>query len=244
MRLIQNCLLTLVFTFASLHGTPSFLSLKDNLQRAQPGDFIITSQNKNYTLFHIFEKTGDILTIEEITLPISAKKFPSWKEWVLQGAPRHTGWILYSIKLSTAEILRSYSVSKKSWVRLTGSESFLPTLLNLNFTYIPMSERKKVGPPPTQGSPDWRPYWQPKMTINGQTVTGVIFDGWQARWPRDNTDLSGKLIEVYLPAEGEKYPSYFPFWLQVRGGIAKATLRIIDSGTGLHHSLAAYPNTK
>jgi hypothetical protein len=44
---------------------------------------------------------------------------------------------------------------------------------------------------------------------------------------------SGKSIEVYVPHENNKYPSYFPYWLQISGLISNAKVRIIDSGTGM-----------
>lgn len=212
------------------------LLLRDNLKRAQKGDFIVTAQSKAYTVFHISDKAEDILTIEEITVPTG--KIPqnnfSWKEWVRQGAPHQTNWILYKVRLASGEILESYSVSKKMWMEMAQVDNFLPTLLNLKLTLIPEQERKKVGPQPSGGGgPDFRKVWQPKMVLNGTTIPGVKFQAWRTHWPKDNSELSGKTIEVYIPEESDKYPSYFPYWLQIKGNVGAATLRIVDSGNGM-----------
>lgn len=229
----------LLFTILTLfwcNESQAELLLRDNLKRAQKGDFIVTAQNKAYTVFHIYDRTDSVLTIEEITVPtgrIPQNNF-SWREWVRQGAPCQTNWILYKVLLATGQIQECYSVSKNGWYDMAQADNFLPTLLNLKLTRIPESERKKVGPQPSGGGgPDFRKIWQPKMVLNGVTIPGVKFEAWRTHWPKDTSELSGKTIEVYIPEENEKYPSYFPYWLQIRGTVGAATLRIVDSGSGL-----------
>lgn len=230
------CLILLMFTLVSSCFLPieGAISLRNNLQRAQKGDFIVTSQQKNYTLLHIYEKMQDSLTIEEITIPIASipQQF-SWRDWVSQGAPKHTSWLLYAISLTNGEIRECFSVSHRSWLNLSRNESFLPTLLNLQLTRIPEDQLKRVGPPPAADAVDRRPYWQPQMVVNGRTISGVKFDAWHTQWPSDDSELSRKFIDIYLPADSDKYPAYFPYWLQVHGAIGKASMRIIDSGTNL-----------
>lgn len=207
--------------------------LRDNLRRAKPGDYIVTAQNKTYTLLHIHSKVGDTLTIEEITVP--ANRIPQydfyWKTWVSQNAPCNTSWVMYAINLQTGEMLEFYSFTKNGWYDLSQADNILSTLLNLKLSYIPPEQRKKVGPPPVDGSRDWRSTWQPRMVVDGEPINGVAFDGWRTHWPKDGSELSGKAIEVYVPHENDKYPSYFPYWLQISGVIGKAKVRIIDSGT-------------
>lgn len=233
--MIRICsLLLFVCLFAYSLPIEGAVSLRNNLQKAQKGDFVVTSQHKNYTLLHVYEKTPESLTIEEITIPIAyvPKQF-SWREWVRQGAPNHTSWLLYAISLSTGDILECFSVSHRSWLNLSRSESFLPTLLNLQLTPVPDSQLRRVGPPPAADAIDRRPYWQPQMVVNGNVIPGVKFEAWRTQWPSDDSELSRKFIDIYLPLESEKYPAYFPYWLQVYGAIGKASMRIIDSGTNL-----------
>ncbi len=227
-----RCLLLLIACLSTfdIEG----LLLRDKLSQAEIGDFVVTAQGKSYTLLQICNRDTKSLTIEEISIP--ANKVPqnmSWSQWLKQGAPSHTSWLRYVVNLSTGSIDKSFSKSKQGWLEVTQkNETFLPTLMSLQFSAIPISERRKIGPAPERGSPDRRRIWQPKMVFNGHVIPNIEFEGWQALWPQDGGELAGKVIEIYLPKEnGCRYPSYFPYWLQVCGSVAKATLRIIDSGT-------------
>lgn len=222
--------------FFSLHiEASSQLFLKNKLGKAIPGDFIVISQNKAYTLFHIYDKTSERLTIEEITIPENKTKLKliSWDDWVASGAPGNTSWIVYTIDLSSGKMGGLYSFTRNCWEELPEAEQFLSTLLNMKFTKIEERDRKRIGPAPELPSYDRRPFWQPHMVMNGQVIEGVRFNGWKTFWPKDGSELAGKSIEIYLPEDDDSYPSYFPYWLQVSGKIGKAKIRIIDSGTGL-----------
>lgn len=210
------------------------LYLRDNLQRARPGDFIVVSANKTDTVMHIYDKQDHVLTIEEIAVPDVRRRQQetNWKEWIQEGAPGHTSWVMYDIDTKTGEMMRYYSFSKNGWFDIPDADNFLSKLLNLKFSQIPLNERKRVGPRPISG-PEWRPIWQPRMIVNGKPISGVVFDAWKTQWPKDGSELSGKTIEVFLPRDNQAYPSYFPYWLQIIGAIGKAKIRIIDSGSQL-----------
>jgi hypothetical protein len=163
---------------------------------------------------------------------VPKEKF-SWRTWVQQGAPGNTCWLMYTIHIPSGAMQQIFSFTKNQWVTIPQSQNFMSTLLNLRLKRIEGEERKRVGPPPASDSIDRRPYWQPQLIVDGQTMKGVLFDGWRTKWPRDGSELDGKLIEVYVPQENTKYPSYFPYWLQVSGVVGNAKVRIVDSGTGL-----------
>ena len=213
-------------------------SLLDNMQKATSGDFIVTAQGKNITLFHIHAKKNDTLTIEEITAPSSCvKSAPGvWKTWISQRAPGHTAWILYTIDLKTGKLLSSYSVMRQARQDVAGANNFLTTLLNLKLEPIPPRQRKKLGASFT--------LWQPKMVVEGKTIPKVQFDAWRTQWPKDQTDLSERSIDVYIPHESDKYPSYFPYWLEISGMVGSAKIRIIDSGSGLISPATAITEAK
>lgn len=210
------------------------LFLKDNLQKANRGDFLVISSDKTETLMHIYDKQNGRVVIEEIAIPESTRAGTSlsWKEWVKQNAPGNTSWVLYEIDLTSGQMVQYYSFTKRGWFEIPEADNILSKLLNLQFSKIPEKARKKVGPQPTSG-PDWRPLWQPRLVVDGHVIKGVAFDAWTAKWPRDGGDLAGKTIEVYLPQDNQRYPSYFPYWLQITGMVGKAKIRIIDSGSGL-----------
>lgn len=209
------------------------LILRNNLQEAVPGDFIVVSANKTQTLMLIRSLQNQTLTIEEIAVPENKRPSQlSWKEWVRQNAPGNTSWVMYDVDLRSGKMIRYFSFTKNNWYEIPDADNFLSKLLNLRLSKIPENGRKKVGPKPFSG-PDWRPLWQPRMIVDGQPLKDVPFDAWRTKWPQDGSDLSGKTIEVYLPRESQRYPSYFPYWLQINGAIGKAKIRIIDSGAQL-----------
>lgn len=213
----------------------SELLLRDNLKRAQPGDFLVSSQNKNYTMLLVRSKDADQLYIEEITMPASRLPKPpfSWRKWLEGGAPGHTCWLMYTIHLPTGTMQQTYSYTRNEWVTIPQSQNFFSTLLNLRLKKIDDNDRKKVGPPPAADSRDRRRVWQPDLVVDGNIVQGVPFEAWRTRWPSDGTELSGKSIEVYVPKDSDKYPAYFPYWLQISGIVGNAKVRIVDSGSGL-----------
>lgn len=205
------------------------LYLIENLRKAQKGDYIVTYSNKNYTLLNIHHKTPEHAFIEEITIPSSKMENThyqnNWKEWVYNGAPKHTAWVMYQIDLNSGRMLNMFSFTKNGWLTGAEEDNFLSSLLSIKFEKIPTSRRKKVG--------NSNALWQPQMIFEGQIIEGVHFDAWHAKWPKDRTELSGKAIDIYIPQEGSWGLPYFPYWLQITGLLGKAQLRIVDSGKNL-----------
>lgn len=221
-----------IFTYA----TADELVLKDNLSKARSGDYLVTLQNKNYTVLLINKKDADTLVINEITIPTSCLSTNppfSWKGWVEAGAPKNTSWLAYTIYLPTGTMQNIFSYTRNEWVSIPQSQNFLTTLLNLHLQKIPDNERKRIGPPPSTEHIDRRPVWQPKLIVDGNWIKGVAFEGYHTRWPKDGSELSDKMLEVYLPKDSDLYPAYFPYWLQVSGLVGKARVRIVDSGNNL-----------
>ncbi len=231
----------LFFNFSlSLEGASSFapsvlssFTLRDNLKRAKSGDYLVTTQNKNYTLLHVYATTPPHLVFEEITVPSQRLqgKFTSWKKWMEEQAPGHTSWVIYTLDLRTGQLVNYYSVTKKAWYDLSKVNNFLTTLLNLKLEKLPLEARRRIGLKPILGRADTRPLWQPRLIVEGQEITEVSFDVWVTLWPKDDSELANKTIELYLPQDNEKYPSYFPYWLQINGMIGSAKVRIVDSGS-------------
>lgn len=204
------------------------LSLKDSFAKALPGDYVVLALPKTHSLLHIHSKKDNVVNIQEIISPeFSQPSNVDWRQWFIRGAPDHTSWAIYQIDLKTGRINHYYSFTKQNFLEVSEADNFLSKLLNLQFKKIPPKARKKIGPRPTSG-PEWRPLWHPKMIVNGIVIKNVPFEAWQTRWPRDGSDLSGKIVDIYLPI-GEEYLSYFPHWIQVSGAV-KANVRAIDSG--------------
>lgn len=222
----------------SLNGN---LLLRENLAYAQKGDFIVIAQGKTLNLLHIYAKSQNEITLEEISIPSSKvpKKDFSWKLWVQNGAVDCCSRVVYGINTMTGQMNYFYTLKQGQWYELSPQSNFMPSLLNLSFNYVPPSQRRRIGINFT--AEGGRTLWQPKMIVDGFTIEGVRFDAWRATWPKDGSDLSGKTIEVYLPEQGTGYPAYFPYWLQISGVVGNAKIRIVDSGTQLTSSLPYYP---
>lgn len=224
------------------------LRLKDKLAEAEPGSYIVTEQNKNFTLFHVHDRNNRYLIIEEVTIPASrfARNPMPWRIWFENGAPGHTSWIMSQVNVQTGRFEETFSFTHKGWVDLSDSNPFLTTLLNLRFQFIPENNRKRIGSSPGHNKPDYRPLWTPLLIVEGKRVPHIPFTAWRARWPSDGSELARKHIEIYIPydvndASIPAYPTYFPYWIEVDGKIGSAKMRIIDSGTGLHSPKQSLP---
>lgn len=226
-------LILAVFCFLPLEAADT-LMLKDKLALAESGDFLVTYQNKAFTIMHIAEKNDATLIIEEISVPGRHRNTYArdWHEWMKSGAPAHSSWVVYEIDLRQGAMLEYYSYTKQGWADVSQNSNFLSSLLNLQLEKIPDGQRKRLGPPPRSGR-DTRKLWNPKVVMNGKTIKGVQFDAWQTSWPQDGSELAGKVVEVYLPKTEGAYPSYFPYWIQLKDGALQAKMRIVDSGTGM-----------
>jgi hypothetical protein len=229
-KLLSCLFLVGICLFSGVELTAVPLFLKDKLHKANPGDFIVTARNKNFTLWHVYDRTPEELLIEEITVPAKniSLNDQSWRDWVGNGAYGNTAWIVYTINLNNGSIQNIYSYTHQSWMTLAQGENLLSILLNLPFQLVPERERRKIG-----SRHHVRTLWQPPLIVDGQIIPGAPFDSWRTVWPKDGSDLSGKTIEMYLPQDDSIYPAYLPYWLEVSGMVGKAKVRIVDSGKNL-----------
>ncbi|MFQ5729007.1 MAG: hypothetical protein ACE5GN_01430 [Waddliaceae bacterium] len=212
--------------------------LKDRLQTAEVGDYIVAALDNTYTAIIIKEKSPQKMSIEEITVPAArlrqhGAQWTGWKDWIQNGAQGNTSWVVYTIHRLSGEMTGYFSYTKNSWCDISQIDSFMSTLLNLRLEKMKQESMKKVGPAPPGGTSDKRRAWAPKMVFEGNVIHDIAFQGWRTYWPKDNSDLSGKIIFVYVPEDSSKYPSYFPYWLEIRGVTGKAKIRVIDSGKNL-----------
>ncbi|MCH9627142.1 MAG: hypothetical protein S4CHLAM2_07770 [Chlamydiales bacterium] len=235
--MMKKCLLIFCFLSSLLFGNE--LCLKNKLAEAEPGSYIVTEQNKNFTLIHIHEKNPQSVVIEEVTIPAArfARARLPWRTWFEKGAPGHTSWTMSLVNLNTGTFEESFSFTHQGWINLSNSDSFFTTLLNLQFRPVPENKRRRVGLPPGYNKTDYRPYWNPLLTVDGERIPHIPFVSWVARWPSDGSELSRKYVEIYLPCSVDDpsvpaYPTYFPYWIEVDGKIGSAKVRIVDSGMG------------
>jgi hypothetical protein len=222
--------------FIILFFTPlcAELYLNQEFHRAEVGDYMVTHQNRSCTVMLVRAADENRLLLEEITVPTKGASHAhvDWYSWIQQGAPGHSSWVVYSLSRETGQMEASYSYSKRGWLDVSQSGQFFGTLLGLSFYDIPMERRKKLG-----GNPgvrmSHRPIWQPPLVFEGSRQRGVPFAAYEALWPLDGTELAGRRVTIYLPAEEGGYPDYFPYWIEVNPGAIENKVRVVDSGKHL-----------
>ena len=213
-------------------STGNAFSLRERIESAKPGDYIVTEANKMITVLCIREINNQTVLFEEISAPVqNLKKRPScWAEWIKKKAPGHTSWSMVEIDLASSELLECYSFTKSAWLHLSQKESLFSTLLDLPMKKVTDGERRKIGPPPMDGEPDFRKIWNPPLVFLGEKIQGASFDVYETVWPEDGSELSGEQVSLYFD-QGHRFP--LPFWIQVDTSHATAALRTIDSGNSL-----------
>ena len=228
--------------FFVVHSHFAFsFSLKDRFLEAEEGTYIITEQNRLVSLLHLHTKGEKRLLFEEISIPQHQVKKMKWDEWVSRGAPGHTSWILYEIDLERESVTECYSMTRKAWVPTDEMTAFLIPLMSLKLTYLSEEERMQTGPTPKPGTIQSQP-WGPPQIIEGKKIRGAEYDVYTAKWPVDQTDLSGKSIVLYFDKEQKNFP--FPYWLQVRDGMVKFRIRALDSGRGIVSPVCDIPRRR
>lgn len=222
------------FFLSSSLPVDATLYLRDHLRKAQKGDYVVTAQGKNVTLLHVLSHSEGEMVIEEVTVPESYAPPPGyWKGWIAKGAAQNTSWTVYSLDDQKGEMKELYSLSQQCWLNRSQKDNLFTKLLSIPFEKMPQNRRKRRG---VISSNHTNPWWQPKMIFEGHEVRNITFDAWWTRWPNDGSDLAGREITIYLLANDENYPNYFPYWLQAKGSITKGQMRIIDSGKGMSSS--------
>ena len=218
--------------------TSHALTLKDKLLQAHEGDFIVTEQNKIYSMLVVRDITEHSIELEEISIPanqINLKK-TTWRKWLENNAPGSSSWMLYQIDFVEEKLKESYSFSQNKWLYADDTDYLLAKLLTLPLIPVSKKERRRIGPPPTDGDEDRRAVWNPQMVREGSKVKKPNYEVYRGKWPKDNSQLSECNILFYFDSETSGFP--FPYWLELNNGYISLKLRTIDSGATLKTPLA------
>lgn len=229
----SHILFFFAFLLSIFHLQGLDFALKDKFRVAHVGDYIVTSQDKNYSILLIKEKGDTSIVFEEISFPetmLDPKKM-SWQAYLDNKAPNHSSWILFEMSLITGELIECYSVSQRSWISLEESEHFLSKFFCLPLKEVPFEERKRIGPPPKDREDDHRAFWYPPLFIHGKKKEKPLFDIRKSKWAPDGSLLSNSSIEMFFYADDRSYP--FPIWIEVNNGHYGFKIRAQDTGKNL-----------
>jgi len=213
-------------------ATPSnAYTFHQKFETAQPGDYIVTLQDGNYSVLIVKALNKDSLILEDLLIPEDLAPQLSWNEWVEKGAEGHTAWNLFEIDWTNNQLIEAYSVDKEGWLFFDDSQHFLSKLLSLSLKKVSSDERRKIGPAPSFGDPDQRALWNPPLVFKGQKKHKPRFDVWKTKWPSDGTQLANCSVELYFDASNPEFP--FPYWIEVSNGYYCFKMHIVDSGKNL-----------
>lgn len=222
--------------------TLSALTLKDKFTHAEPGDYIVTEQSKNYSILFVRAINNHSIILEEISGPIKEIDVTktSWQEWIAARAPGHTSWISYEIDLDSNHLKESFSYTQNGWLFVQDSDYLLAKLLTLKLDRVREVERKRIGPAPSSGESDTRAIWNPSVVIDGKKTGNPKSEVWRGKWPDDKTLLAGCGIDLYFDSERPTFP--FPYWIEIQSSHYALKVRAIDSGTGLSSPMPLLPH--
>lgn len=220
----------------SLPASDSIGTFADKLKTALAGDYTVTEQGQTISVLSVYEIDYPRIILEEISIPSSLKRRhigdQSFKEWVEKGAKGHTSWTLTEIDLETKEVLECFSPSRNAWLKISASDLFITSLLELKMAPLPERQRRKIGHPPMPSEVDTRKLWNPPAFFEGRAIESPTFSAYQIHWPKDHSKLSGKELHMYFVDQEEPLP--FPTWLQIKEGIdSQLRIQSLDAGKRL-----------
>lgn len=188
-------------------------SLKEKLSAAKRGDYIVLASRKQLFFLLVLENSPSGIHIEEIIAPIdiALEYNNNWKKWIAAQAPQNTSWTKFLINPET----------KKE------TKGLLETILSLDVGQVATHSLKRIGPPPGKGEEDFRKFWQPKIMVNG-IENHLETQAYSGRWPEDESDLSGRLVTIYLSTSPAL--EYFPYWIEISTVRGAEIIRVVDSG--------------
>lgn len=224
--------ITLISILILLTSKAFPISLKEKMDRAQPGDYIVLQQDKNFAVLFLRSIEQNSVQLEEISTAQNPRaQNMTWKEWVHNGAPGASGWLIYEIDTQNFRVAECYAPSQRQWVFIDASAQFLPQLLGLNLRKIPLHERRKIGPGPKDGESDNRKIWNPKIFCEGALSKSNSASAFHSEWPKDGSRLAGCTVELYFDDARPSFP--FPIWFEVSNGHYTFKMQAADSGSGM-----------
>ncbi len=233
--MLNSVKLIFFFCFILFFAQAEALTIKSKFTHAEKGDFIVCEGRGSLSLIFVKSCDPKTIIIEEISFPKSSKPkklgSSSWQEWLNQGAPGHTSWVAIEVDLTDTGIMECFSYSRDAWIALTSGDSFLIHLFDLTLHKVPDYELSKIGPPPEKG-PDNRKTWNPPLIIEGKRQSNRAFDVFRIEWPKDDSPLSNKQVEVYFNQKDKLFP--FPYLFRIRDtNHLSLAFHALDSGKGL-----------
>lgn len=209
--MIHFCFLFIFFLTTTSQLFP--FTIKELIEeKGRNGDTVVVSQS---TMIYTITLNTPSLTFFVTKAPRILQErqhISSWLSWLNQGAQG----ALETLTVPLEQVPTCYPE--------------LGTLLHLDWTPLSATERKKQGPTPLPGEMDFRPFWNPKILLEGQVLAEISSIAYTSQWPNDGSALAQKTVHAYFPAN-QTTVVWFPYWIEFSG--LKKALFVIDSRVGL-----------
>jgi hypothetical protein len=189
-------------TFTPLPGE----TLLEKTSDLAKGDEIVFDFHQSIAVVHVLSSSSENIQLRVATATkdvLTRENLPSWHVWLQKGAPDASSDETLFIHAKKTSILESEETKRAKW---------LITLLTLELTPIPDSERRRTGPPPMPGEIDLRPTFNPKIIVQGRKIESKS-NAFSARWPADTSELSSRLLIMYFPTSSTAVME-FPYWIE------------------------------
>ncbi len=228
-------LLIFIFLLIGSYSYSENFNLKSNFLSLPEGSYLVLQNKDLYTLFHILNQEKEKARVQEVS--ISKKTFDSlefsWSTWIKKGFTKHGSHLIYTMDKGDGHLGDIYQADENIWTSSQGYNSFLQTLLNLEFQKVADYKRKKIGHPPDGFRVDDRPFWSPKVIYEGEPYQGILFNELKSQWPQDGSDFAGISIHLFLPQEGQ-LPLQLPYWISFQDSAFYQIIRTVDAGINIH----------
>ena len=180
-------------------------------EKGRSGDIVVLEQASTVYILKLSKDPLSLFIVKAPKQLLERTKKTSWIEWLKEGTDGASDTLL---------------------TRLSDLPTHFPelsALLALDWKELLPTSRKKKGSQPLAGEIDFRPLWNPKVIVEGKSLSNCPSLACEAFWPKDGSETAGKRIVAYFP-ECEGVVLWFPYWVDLPG--IKASLFVLDSQRG------------
>ena len=177
-------------------------SLKESLETVAVNDYIVYEGARLYTVIHVRGKSQTHVVFDEIVISTDCLKSLqlTFSEWIKEKAPNNASWMSYEVDLKNAQVVKSYSRTKRTNQDVKEG-CFLTTLLRLQCEEEPAS-------------------WTAPLPNHFEGPT----KRWTGHWPHDGSLLADANVICFTGKEA------FPYWIEVRKERKRFLLRAVANG--------------
>lgn len=193
--------------------------LKESLQKAETGDYMVYETARFYTILYVTSKQDALITLEEISVAVDCintlqgcKEPFDFVSFVKKGALNASAWMTYHCDLAKGSVLKTFSHTRKSE---QAPSPLLATLINLPCTKPTTRKMTKKGTP-----------WNPPLHFQGKAYHEVT-EEWTGTWPQDGSPLAGAHLSLFT-AKPPLLP--LPYWIELQKDQRRVLLRSVASG--------------